>query len=137
MWGFLLAALLMVAAGVVFAASDNKPDELCILSGDSARGRAIVVDRRVGMCLLCHSGPFPEEPQQGNLAPSLAEIGKRLKAAELRMRLLDPLLFNPASIMPAYSRVEGLWRVAPTLRGKPLLTMAQIEDVVAFLVTLQ
>jgi sulfur-oxidizing protein SoxX len=137
MQGFLVAALLVVTTGDVLAASAGIPNVLSSLPGDPARGRAIVVDRRVGMCLLCHSGPFPEERQQGDLAPSLAEVGKRLTAAEMRSRLLDPLRLNPASIMPAYARVDGLWRVAPALRDKSLLTLAQIEDVVAFLVTLQ
>jgi len=39
--------------------------------------------------------------------------------------------------MPAYHRTEGLVRVGPAWRGKPLLTAEQIEDVVAFLVTLR
>ena len=45
--------------------------------GDAARGRAIVTTRQKGLCLLCHSGPFPEERFQGNLAPSLAGAGRR------------------------------------------------------------
>jgi sulfur-oxidizing protein SoxX len=39
--------------------------------------------------------------------------------------------------MPAYHRTEGLTRVAPALRGKPILNAEQIEDVVAFLTTLK
>ena len=35
--------------------------------------------------------------------------------------------------MPAYYRTEGLTRVAPAFQGKTVLTAAQIEDVVAFL----
>jgi sulfur-oxidizing protein SoxX len=105
--------------------------------GDAARGRAIVVDRQTGMCLLCHSGPFPEERFQGDLAPDLAGVGARLSAQELRLRLTDPRRLNPASIMPSYSRTEGLWRVAPERRGRPLLTPQQLADVVAFLGTLR
>jgi sulfur-oxidizing protein SoxX len=44
---------------------------------------------------------------------------------------------NPNTIMPPYYVVEGLRRVAPSLRGKPLLTAEQVEDVVAFLATLR
>ena len=50
---------------------DAVPAPLTSTAGDPARGRAIVADRRIGLCLLCHSGPFPEAPLQGNLAPSL------------------------------------------------------------------
>jgi L-cysteine S-thiosulfotransferase len=101
------------------------------------RGRAIVVDRQVGMCLLCHSGPFPEQLFQGDLAPSLAGVGARLSPGEIRARIVDASRFNPNTIMPAYSRTEGLSRVAPAYRGKTILSDAQIDDVVTFLVTLQ
>ena len=39
--------------------------------------------------------------------------------------------------MPPYYRVDGLTRVAPAFRGKPILTAEQIEDVVAYLTTLK
>ena len=105
-------------------------------TGDAARGRAIVTTRQKGLCLLCHSGPFPEERFQGNLAPSLAGAGRRWNAAELRARLTDSQGLNPESIMPSYGVANGLRDVAPAFRGKPILTEAEIEDVVAFLLTL-
>jgi sulfur-oxidizing protein SoxX len=105
--------------------------------GDSVRGRGIVVNRQVGLCLLCHSGPFPEERLQGNLAPDLKGAGARWSEAQLRLRIVDAGVINPNTIMPPYYRVDGLERVAPTFRGKPILTAEQIEDVVAFLVTLK
>ena len=105
--------------------------------GDPARGRAIVADRRVGLCLLCHAGPFPEEPFQGDLAPDLAAVGDRLSAAQLRLRLVDSRRLDPASIMPSYYRLDGLERVGAAWRDKPILSAGKIEDVVAFLVTLR
>jgi sulfur-oxidizing protein SoxX len=105
--------------------------------GDSTRGRAIVTNRQVGLCLLCHSGPFPEERFQGDLAPDLRGVGGRYSAAQLRERLVHPEKMNPRTIMPSYSKKEGLNRVAPSFRDKPLLTEEQIEDVVAFLATLK
>jgi sulfur-oxidizing protein SoxX len=106
-------------------------------TGDAARGRAIVADRQKGLCLLCHTGPFPEERFQGDLAPSLSGAGLRLSEGELRLRLVDGTKVNPATIMPAYYRVDDLNRVAPAFRGKPVLDAGEIEDVVAFLVTLR
>ena len=94
-------------------------------------------DRHVGLCLLCHSGPFPEERFQGELAPSLAGAGARLSAGQIRLRIVDSSRVNPNTIMPAYFRTENLQRVAPAHRGKTVLTAGQIEDVVAFLVTLK
>jgi L-cysteine S-thiosulfotransferase len=105
--------------------------------GDAARGRAIVLNRQTGLCLLCHSGPFPEERFQGNLAPDLRGAGSRWSEGQLRLRLIDSSRLNPGSIMPIYYRTEGLARVAPAWRGKPVLTAEQIEDVVAFLMTLR
>jgi len=105
--------------------------------GDRARGRAIVVNRQVGLCLLCHSGPFPEERLQGNLAPDLKGVATRWTEAQLRLRIVDAAVINPQTIMPPYYRVAGLERVAPAWRGKPILTAEQIEDVVAFLMTLK
>jgi sulfur-oxidizing protein SoxX len=106
-------------------------------AGDAEKGRAIVANRQLGLCLLCHSGPFPEERFQGNLAPDLRGVGSRLSREQIRERLIDPARFNPQTIMPAYSRTEDLTRVAPSLRGKTLLSKEQIDDVVAYLVTLK
>lgn len=73
----------------------------------------------------------------GDLAPELSGVGARLSAAQIRLRIVDPGKLNPDTIMPAYYKTEGLQRVAPAFRGKTILTAQQIEDVVAFLVTLK
>lgn len=101
------------------------------------RGRAIVVDRRKGLCLLCHSGPFPEERFQGTLAPSLAGVGARMQETEIRLRLVDSRLVAPDTIMPPYHATNNLTRIAPAFAQTPILTAVEIEDVVAFLVTLK
>ena len=105
--------------------------------GDVARGRALVVSRQEGLCILCHSGPFPEERFQGNLAPDLAVSAARLSSAKLRARIVDASRSNPDTIMPSYFRTDGLTRVAPQFAGKTILTAQEIEDVVAFLVSLK
>ena len=116
---------------------DAIPASLTGSAGDPARGRAIVASRQTGFCLLCHSGPFPEERFQGTLAPDLGGTGARWSEGQLRLRLVDGTRLNPATIMPSYYRIEGLQRVAPAWRGKPVLTAEQIEDVVAVLATLR
>ena len=105
--------------------------------GDPVRGRAIVANRRVGLCLLCHAGPIPEERFQGNLAPDLAGSGARASIGQLRLRLVDARRLNPDSIMPAYYRTDNLALIPPVLRGKPILDAQQVEDVVAYLHTLE
>ena len=104
--------------------------------GDVVRGRAIVSNRQVGLCLLCHSGSFPEEKFQGTLAPDLKGSGARWSEGQLRLRIVDASRFNPATIMPPYYRIDGLDRVAPAFQGKPVLSAGQIEDVIAYLLTL-
>lgn len=116
---------------------DGIPASLTGAPGDAARGRAIVVDRQRGLCLLCHTGPFPEQRFQGTLAPSLAGAGSRLTPAQLRLRIVDSRIANPATIMPPYHSTAGLDRVARAFEGRPILDAGQVEDVVAFLVTLR
>jgi sulfur-oxidizing protein SoxX len=106
-------------------------------TGDPAQGRRIVLDRQVGTCLLCHTGPFPEERFQGSIGPDLTGVGSRLSEGQLRLRLVDPQRLNPESVMPAYYKTEGRIRVAKALQDRPVLNAAQIEDVVAFLATLR
>ena len=131
------AAGFLLFAATSAVADDAIPSSLTGAAGDPAAGKKIVLDRHVGLCLLCHSGPFPEERFQGDLAPSLAGVGARLSAGQIRLRIVDASRVNPQTIMPAYFRTEGLTRVAPSQRGKTVLSAQQIEDVVAFLVTLK
>jgi L-cysteine S-thiosulfotransferase len=105
--------------------------------GDVARGKMAVLSRDGGNCFLCHTVPDAGETPLGNIGPPLAGVGKRMSAAQLRMRLVDSTRLNRASVMPAYYRVKGLQRVAPAYAGKPLLTAQQIEDVIAYLLTLR
>jgi sulfur-oxidizing protein SoxX len=115
---------------------DAIADSLTGMPGDVTRGRALIVDR-TSTCILCHSGPFPEAKFQGDLAPGLAGAGSRWSEGQLRLRLVDASRLNAATIMPSYYRVEGLVRVGPAWRGKPILSAEQIEDMVAYLATLR
>jgi sulfur-oxidizing protein SoxX len=130
-----LAALALLTSTAL--ADDAIPSSLTGAAGDPASGRKIVLDRHVGLCLLCHSGPFPEEQFQGDLAPSLAGVGRRLSAGQIRLRIVDSSRVNPQTLMPAYFKADPPARVAPAYRGKTVLSAQQIEDVVAFLVTLK
>lgn len=107
------------------------------VAGDAVRGRALVASRQASLCLLCHTGPIPEERFQGNLAPDLQGAGGRWSAAQLRLRIVDASHFNPVTIMPSYYKTDGLNRVAPVFQDKTILTAQQIEDVVAWLLTLK
>ncbi len=116
---------------------DAIPAPLAGLAGDPARGRAIVADRRTGLCLLCHQGPFPEVASPGNLATDLRGAGSRWTTGQLRLRVVDARRLDPSSLMPAFHRTDGLQLVGTAWQGRPVLSAQQIEDVVAFLATLK
>ena len=116
---------------------DAIPKSLTGQPGDAARGRAIVANRSVGLCLLCHSGPIAEERFQGDLSPSLAGAGSRWSTGQLRLRIVDGSRLNADTIMPAYYKTSGLQRVARSFEGRTILSAEQVEDVVAYLATLR
>jgi sulfur-oxidizing protein SoxX len=106
--------------------------------GDVARGRKLVADRNKGNCLACHSMPIPEESFHGTIGPSLAGLASRMTEAQIRLRVVDEQQINPASIMPGYYRDPKLiHRVLWEYEGLTMLTAQEVEDVVAYLVTLK
>jgi len=132
-----LVAAMLGATMTAHAADDAIDTPLTDVPGDATRGRAIVVNRQLGLCLLCHSGPFAEERSQGNMAPDLSGAGARWSEGQLRLRLVDGRRVNPQTLMPSYRRTDGFERVGAAWRGKALLSAQQVEDVVAFLRTLK
>ena len=139
--GIALAFLLLVilnfnVTSAQVITGDSFFESLSSEPGNPVRGRAIVASRQTGLCLLCHSGPFPEERFQGNLAPELKASVARLNAPQLRARIVNAAHFNPQTIMPAYYQTSHLNRVAPKFAGQTILNGQEIEDVVAFLMTL-
>ncbi|AWB24576.1 sulfur oxidation c-type cytochrome SoxX [Methylobacterium currus] len=104
-------------------------------TGEAGRGRAIATDTRKGLCPLCHTGLGGTAPA-GDLGPDLSDIGARLSEGQMRLRLVDGRALNPATLMPSYYRIDGT-RVAGAWRGRPVLEAGEIEDVIAYLVTLK
>jgi sulfur-oxidizing protein SoxX len=113
------------------------PAPLTNTPGNPGRGLQVLRDVNNVTCLICHTMPIPGEPDQGEIGPALAGVGSRFSEGELRLRLVNPKAINPDTIMPAYYRVEGLNAVLPLYRDRPIYTAQQIEDVVAYLVSLK
>lgn len=120
----------------VHANESGVAQPLSSVPAEAERGRAVLLDRNAGHCLLCHQLSAVAESSQGNLGPSLDGVADRLSAAELRLRLIDSTRINPDSAMPAYHRTAGLQQVAPEFADQPVLSAAQIEDLIAYLLTL-
>ena len=111
---------------------------LCGIQGDARRGKKIAIDRGLGNCLACHAMPIPEEDFHGQIGPPLYGVALRYNEAQLRARLVDATLINPQSIMPGFYRhPENHHRLAFRFEGKTFLSARQIEDLVAYLLTLK
>jgi len=106
--------------------------------GNVSSGRTLVIANDKGNCLACHALPIEEEPFHGNLGPDLSHIASRLNEGELRLRVVDEKQINPLSIMPGYYRNPGLLNlVANEYSGMTILSAQEVEDVVAYLMTLK
>lgn len=137
-WPWVLKVFLLI--GEMFVLAERWPEafanDMTRQSGDPDRGRQVVLDRDKGDCVICHAMPLPGREFHGTVGPPLDGIGSRSIADSLRLRLVDPKTLNSQSVMPAYSQVNGLYRVLKDYQGKPILTAQEIEDVVAYLLTL-
>ncbi len=105
--------------------------------GDAARGLTLVRDMTRASCLICHALPIPDEPDQGDIGPALAGVANRYAAGELRLRLVDARRINPDTVMPPYHATDGLNRVLGRFQGQPIYSAQEVEDVLAYLLTLR
>ena len=113
-------------------------EPLCGLDGDALRGKQIVSDSHIGNCLACHQLPIPGIEAYGTIGPPLQGIASRFTEAQIRVRIVDTRNINPMSIMPGFYRDPSLInRPGKPYRGKTFLTAQQVEDVIAYLVTLK
>lgn len=150
--GGLLRATACAAAVVVLVAGAARADQQIAINivdgtsipksltgkpGDPAKGREVAINRRLGNCLACHTLPVPEQPFHGEIGPDLTAVANRMSEGELRLRVVNPKVVNEDSFMPAFFRHDGLHRVMKDFEGKTILTAEQVEDVVAYLLTLK
>lgn len=113
------------------------PESLTGKPGDAARGREVAINTKLGNCLACHKMPIPEQQFHGEVGPDLAGVADRYSEGELRLRVVDAKVLNPDSIMPAFYRNSGFHRVMKKFEGKSVLSAEQVEDVIAYLMTLK
>lgn len=106
--------------------------------GDPDKGRETFLDRKLGNCLGCHAVTELEaEPFHGEVGPPLDGVADVYGEGELRLRVVNPKVVNPDTIMPGFYVADGLHRVAEKFQGKAILTAGQVEDIVAYLLTLK
>jgi sulfur-oxidizing protein SoxX len=113
--------------------------------GDPVRGREVVGTKSLGNCVACHvNSEMSDVPFQGEIGPPLDGVGDRWSEAELRGIVTNAKMMFPGSMMPSFYKVDGFIRPGNAYTGDaaddsfgPLLTAQQIEDVVAYLLTLK
>ena len=111
---------------------------ICDKSGNAERGEAISIDSSQGNCVACHRLPVEGIEAFGNLGPPLTGVGARYSEGFIRLRVVDAKQINPMTIMPGYYRDPALiHRPAKKYVGRTFLTAQQVEDVVAYLVSLK
>ncbi len=113
------------------------PQSLTGKAGDPVNGRKVAINRKKGNCLACHVMPVPEQADHGEVGPPLNDVGSRFSAGEIRLRIVNPKVVNPDTIMPAFYRIHGLHRVQKKWKGKTIISAQDVEDIVAYLVTLK
>jgi sulfur-oxidizing protein SoxX len=115
------------------------------VAGDPARGAAVMTDRGLGNCIACHEvTALKDAPWHGEVGPVLDGAGSRWTEADLRGIVVNSKMVFDGTIMPAYYKNSGYVRPGDLYTGKAgpaemptILSAQQVEDVVAFLLTLQ
>ena len=135
----LCLALLLAVAGAAMAqvapytvVGDGIPQSLTGKPGDAARGRALLVKREPAICLQCHAVKRDKDlAGGGNRGPALDGVAAALTPAQLRLSVIDFSRVTPGTAMPSFHKSGGAGG------DKPILSAAEIEDVVAYLSTLK
>jgi sulfur-oxidizing protein SoxX len=138
-----------VAPGdVVFAEDGSVAQSLTGVPGDPAAGAKVYSSKSIGNCVACHANDaMPDVAFPGNIGPNLGGAGERWSEAQLRGIVTDAKhTFTADSVMPSFYKTEGFIRLGDKFTGKawpaekpvePILTAQQIEDAVAYLMTLK
>lgn len=129
---------------VVFNEDGAIAESLTGVPGNAANAPEIM-NKGAGNCIACHQvTALSDIPFHGEVGPSLDGAADRWTEAELRGIVTNAKVMFEGSVMPSFYKVEGFTRPGDAYTGKapsgpldPLLTAQQIEDVVAFLMTLK
>jgi len=119
------------------AVNDGLAKSLTGKAGDPKKGYATAIHRKKGNCLACHTFPAKGQADHGNIGPDLRGVASRYSEAELRLRIVDPKVVNEDTIMPSFYKTAGLHRVQKKWAGKTMLSAQEVEDIVAYLLTLK
>lgn len=150
---FVLAAALAIASP---AAGETVPSAVAYQEGaiaasltgapgDAANGKKVMTTAALGNCVACHTiGAMPEVPFHGDIGPALDGAADRWTEEQLRGLVANAKMTFDGTFMPAFYKTEGYVRPGAAYSGKapdaplpPILSAQQVEDVVAYLLTLK
>ena len=146
---FSLMTLVCMLAGSSAFAADVMPANvvfndgvvgaaLTAQAGDPAAGRKVFMNRKLGNCLACHANEdMSDQSFHGEVGPALDGVADRWEAAELRGIVVNSKMMFEGTIMPAFYKDDGFERNLKKFQGKSILNAQQVEDVVAYLLTLK
>lgn len=114
------------------------------VGGDADNGRNVMITRSKGNCVACHAvSALADVPFHGEVGPTLDGVADRWTEADLRGIVANAKLTYDGTIMPAFYKGTGYIRPGDGYTGKaaagelpPILTAQEVEDVVAYLLTL-
>lgn len=143
--GLALAAEPPVPTAVQFGEDGSVAQSLTGTAGNADEGAKIMTTNALGNCVACHVvSAMPDVPFQGNIGPALDGAADRYEEAQLRGIVIDAKHTFPDSMMPGFYKSSGFIRPGDGYTGKageeplaPILSAAQVEDVVAYLMTLK
>ena len=114
------------------------PASLTGVAGNPENGKAAMLNRKGGNCLSCHAiSALSDQPFHGEVGPTLDGAADRWSEAQLRLIVANSKAVFEDTIMPAFYRTEGLHRVADKFADKTILSAQEVEDVVAYLLTVK
>jgi sulfur-oxidizing protein SoxX len=139
------AAIAEVAPTDVAFADGAIAQSLSGVAGNADEGRNIVTSKNLGNCVSCHAAEaYADVPFAGNIGPILDGVGSRWEEAEVRGIVANAKMTFEGTMMPAFYKTSGYIRPGNAYTGKaatgdlpPLLSAQQVEDVVAYLMTLK
>jgi len=146
---FSLMTLVCMLAGSSAFAADVMPANvvfndgavgatLTAQAGDPAVGRKVFMNRKLGNCLACHANEdMSDQSFHGEVGPALDGVADRWEVAELRGIVVNSKMMFEGTIMPAFYKDAGFERNLKNFQGKSILNAQQVEDVVAYLLTLK
>lgn len=149
-------AVMTAFCGSLAAAEEIKPTDVVYVDGaveaslsgtpgDPVSG-AELMNKGAGNCIACHQvSDLAHLPFHGEIGPTLDGVADRWTVAELRGIVANAKVMFEGTMMPSFYRTTGFFRLGDAYTGdahgdtdvQPLLTAQQVEDVVAYLVTLK